>query len=1188
MPDSKSSVKALDDALSINSNAMKSNASSRASSRAGPEKSGLHPSKSKGSSVAGSSRASSGNGSGVEGVRRLDRDARNNLLKKAASIALPQSGSDSLNSSFSANSSVQSGTADLGVVIANVQMEAEGNYFFKFYLVPDDSEMEPGRANKSIKSDVFKTETAFDTMEPAFSTNTFLFETHAALNSALEIECWVADASGAGTMCVGKASHSLYYAKSRLLKENYIEVSLFLVHNIEEDNIDVNVGKISVILKCDIHQKTPSLESTPEPSTPSLKVEQPIRTPTPPYPVTPTSPVSEGFSAGTSGFNIAPSTIVHPGMGLALSRYGSSSNSPDPSMRNGVSLNVDTKDAKREFLTEIPDNTRRVYIHVHNAWNLPKVEGEIPSPYVSAKSERDGVDKKKALARTHASPCTQKPIWDEMLVVDMSDADIADGHCLILSVADKGSRRYLGKYLLPIREFFPFHQYNMEMVSTNEDGMLGLHLYATVLVKTNPQSLSNSGRMEVKLKRMTMPLSSKFAEKEIIAAAKIVYHASEYRAQIASMAKMGMGGYPSVPCTTAYFPNPDPSAFDVMSYARTNSGSVDSSAPQITKAAEASVSPAWNHVFLFTDKEQALFNSNGALVIEYFQNPTRELFEQLKNLGPPPINGYKWEAKDFLGYSIIPLNEARRMQLENLHCKWVESEKVKTWMIGDQGENFDYIADISLRYWRPDDNLTDAPLSRASSLNPVLLPLPDSSEGTSDVGYTESEPWTDHRSISTAEIPQKKTNFRIQTPPKSQSPPQPQPPTPLPDLQALAALLPNLKSATPSSVTSVGGDHTSEEFNRKLMTLTQDIEQKQTLINRLMREVDERTDAIKRLGKDIITLREQNVSLVNQNAELKTTIKEKDAATHTIIESTDLDSLDYDELVERYVILSQKYQLEARHSQEYQVRLENVQNTLIKKNDLEKRHMVLQSAHTAQCALVQKLQESSSKSAKYEATCKQQEKVIKKLEDVVEKYVKNSSMGGDHFDSETFTMLAEENAGLREQIAELQKGGASAGEWGPLVIGAPEVQKLRHELDSEKMRYLRLQGEFLSLKNQFQKEGRAGGIAGEPPAEEWAEEKIQLMMKLETAEARIRSLESQLEENARKFAQELTEYKLKLAEKEMNLGSVFDSRTSIDGDFRSLAGPENGKSLPHRHPSTGSVRRDSPNRLSPLEKPPSQ
>jgi hypothetical protein len=150
----------------------------------------------------------------------------------------------------------------------------------------------------------------------------------------------------------------------------------------------------------------------------------------------------------------------------------------------------------------------------------------------------------------------------------------------------------------------------------------------------------------------------------------------------------------------------------------------------------------------------------------------------------------------------------------------------------------------------------------------------------------------------------------------------------------------------------------------------------QKLIEKLIEELDRKSEAIQKIGEDCLVLRKHASSQENEIALLKQKLEDSDLKTKRLIQSFDLDIIPPDELRRRYALLAAK--LEKAMTKLDQ--LERLRDVDLEREKVEKENIALRQAHTAQQALVLDLQETVQKSQKFKAVIQKQEEVISKLE----------------------------------------------------------------------------------------------------------------------------------------------------------------------------------------------------------------
>lgn len=161
------------------------------------------------------------------------------------------------------------------------------------------------------------------------------------------------------------------------------------------------------------------------------------------------------------------------------------------------------------------------------------------------------------------------------------------------------------------------------------------------------------------------------------------------------------------------------------------------------------------------------------------------------------------------------------------------------------------------------------------------------------------------------------------------------------------------------------------------------------LMERLIEEIDRKSDALQKVGQDCLNLRkicsvqEQEIKKLTEN------LKESDLKTKRLINAFDVDIIPVEELRRRYALLAGKLENALERLNIANDRISKLDNLEIEKRKLEKENVALRQAHTAQQHLVLDLQESVQKAQKFKIVIQKQESVISKLEESLSK----SSMG---------------------------------------------------------------------------------------------------------------------------------------------------------------------------------------------------
>lgn len=213
-----------------------------------------------------------------------------------------------------------------------------------------------------------------------------------------------------------------------------------------------------------------------------------------------------------------------------------------------------------------------------------------------------------------------------------------------------------------------------------------------------------------------------------------------------------------------------------------------------------------------------------------------------------------------------------------------------------------------------------------------------------------------------------------------------------------------------------------------------DIQQRQKLIDRLMQELEARTEAVKKIGSDLYASRQENAI---QEAEMKTMkkkIQENDIRTVKLLNTIDIDVLGIDEIKRRYALLAQKLQIEINRGRDLTDKLDIAQKIKIERNELEKKYLELRHAHKAQSTHIQTLQDKLGETKKFKDAIRKQEMVIQKLEVLLkdsmsgaegqgrmEEFFRGAKVNPECFDGGVYRLLTEENGMLKDKLLKLER-----------------------------------------------------------------------------------------------------------------------------------------------------------------------
>ena len=163
-----------------------------------------------------------------------------------------------------------------------------------------------------------------------------------------------------------------------------------------------------------------------------------------------------------------------------------------------------------------------------------------------------------------------------------------------------------------------------------------------------------------------------------------------------------------------------------------------------------------------------------------------------------------------------------------------------------------------------------------------------------------------------------------------------------------------------------------------------EVQAKQDIVDRLLLEVDKRSDAIRKCGDEIVRLRQKNRIL---DAELRATntrlqqMKVAEIESAREVARVDVDESDNPgELRQKLQVMTSKWAAERKRADAAESGAATLRNEVDTSGALQRRFRRLEKAHTAQSKYIQKLQGENAKITVFKTTIRTQEKVIGKLQ----------------------------------------------------------------------------------------------------------------------------------------------------------------------------------------------------------------
>ncbi|XP_014445185.1 coiled-coil domain-containing protein 33 isoform X5 [Tupaia chinensis] len=330
--------------------------------------------------------------------------------------------------------------------------------------------------------------------------------------------------------------------------------------------------------------------------------------------------------------------------------------------------------------------------------------------------------------------------------------------------------------------------------------------------------------------------------------------------------------------------------------------------------------------------------------------------------------------------------------------------------------------------------------------------------------------------------------------------------------------------------------------------------------------------AMQRMAEDILSLRKQAGVLEGENRVLRSQLSQQERQ-------------DKAEEDQGLASVKQKLLLRELDVKELRDRVQHLQNELIRKNDREKELLFLCQTQQPQ-GLQRRYQDRLQQVKALEETVRHQEQVIEKMEQVLEDRLRGRteppprarlqgkpnvggaaaqtfpmlpapgpSLGppGENLPADIYSVLLAENSRLRAELDKTHHQSA------PIILQQQALPVDPWELGAgdlaERLREAEGPGGSRDTETQATQDLLSG-----------TSEKFNLMAKLERAQSRILSLESQLEDSARRWGREKQDLTTRLQEQEIILGHpsnpIITSQPSVSSQTKDLKRPSKVDPLP--------------------------
>ncbi|XP_046283803.1 coiled-coil domain-containing protein 33 isoform X1 [Marmota monax] len=293
--------------------------------------------------------------------------------------------------------------------------------------------------------------------------------------------------------------------------------------------------------------------------------------------------------------------------------------------------------------------------------------------------------------------------------------------------------------------------------------------------------------------------------------------------------------------------------------------------------------------------------------------------------------------------------------------------------------------------------------------------------------------------------------------------------------------------------------------------------------------------AMQKMAEDILLLRKQASNLEWENRRLRSHLTQQEVEEgQTKDEASDL-----------AMSVKEKLLLKELDMRKLRDKVQHLQNELIRKNDREKELLLLCQAQNLQDAKLRRYQDKLIKMKALEETVRHQEKVIQKMEQVLEDRLRDRketpppnklqkkpnpgpglplSSTRENLPIDVYSVLLSENTRLREELEKNRH------QTGPIILQQQALPVDPGELGAG--------GNLAERLRETDGPGHSKCTETLPAQDLLASnsDKFNLLAKLERAQSRILSLESQLEDSARRWGREKQDLATRLQEQEHGFG----------------------------------------------------
>ncbi len=297
--------------------------------------------------------------------------------------------------------------------------------------------------------------------------------------------------------------------------------------------------------------------------------------------------------------------------------------------------------------------------------------------------------------------------------------------------------------------------------------------------------------------------------------------------------------------------------------------------------------------------------------------------------------------------------------------------------------------------------------------------------------------------------------------------------------------------------------------------LSKELGQKQEIVNRMMKDIDDRKQSLKTTGTEIVDLRRDIKLLQSENGGLKRRLDEEQRLQTSQLVTKEISRMNSDEVRSKLLKLAEAYRAQRIRNDDFDKALKSAHAEISLAKKLEAELEVLQSTHQEKAHKLLKMQQEVQKIDMYKDTTKKQEKVIAKLEALMDKALREAQQSRQ--DEVELERLRAENVQLQREL--------SAGVFRSEIDVNPEAERYRKEVK-------RMEEQIDVLKSEMMGKKQSGKRESPGKEEDWDMERIELEVRLQQTEARNKAIDDEMAANAEAYAREIADLKAELMQKE--------------------------------------------------------